>query len=238
VNVDDAEMFARFAMLLHQQTSLEDTVERIVTFTVQAVGCGHAGVALATPGGGLEVGAVTSPVVATLYQAQIDAAHGPLIDALHHDETIVVCDTHTDPRWPVWAGHAAGLGVRAVVHVPLPADRPLGVLSLSSDKPDSFHPDDIAVAHLLARHATIALATTRNEANLEAAIDARKLIGQAQGILMERFDLDADQAFDVLRRYSQDYNIKLRVVAQRLISTRHLPNPTTRTRRRAEDTQH
>jgi AmiR/NasT family two-component response regulator len=44
------------------------------------------------------------------------------------------------------------------------------------------------------------------------------------GILMERFDLDPDQAFDVLRRYSQTHNRKLRDVAQDLIDTRHLPS--------------
>jgi hypothetical protein len=40
------------------------------------------------------------------------------------------------------------------------------------------------------------------------AIDARKLVGQAMGILMERFDLDGDRAFEVLKRYSQDNNLK------------------------------
>jgi AmiR/NasT family two-component response regulator len=55
------------------------------------------------------------------------------------------------------------------------------------------------------------------------AIDARKLVGQAMGILMERFDLNADQAFAVLRRYSQDTNTKLRDVAHELVQTRKLP---------------
>jgi GAF domain-containing protein len=115
--------------------------------------------------------------------------------------------------------------------VPLPADRPLGVLSLLSVNPNAFDRDDIAVGHMLARHAAVAVANATNEQNLRAAIDSRKLVGQAQGILMERYRLDADQAFAVLRRYSQDYNIKLREVAQRLIETRELPerlasNPT------------
>jgi AmiR/NasT family two-component response regulator len=57
------------------------------------------------------------------------------------------------------------------------------------------------------------------------AVDARKLVGQAMGILMERFDLDADRAFAVLQRYSQNGNVKLRDVAQQLIDTRKLPHP-------------
>jgi GAF domain-containing protein len=208
---------------LHEQPSVEDTVGRVVQFAVQAVGCNYSGVALATRSGRLEVGAVTSPVVADLYQAQIDIGAGPLLCAFTEHDTVVVRDTRAEQRWPQWAADAHGRGVRSVVHVRLPANRPLGVLSLHSTQPDRFDSDDVAVAHILARHTTVAIAAGRHQANLAAAVDARKLIGQAQGILMERFDLDADQAFAVLRRYSQHLNIKLRDIAQQLINTRKLP---------------
>jgi AmiR/NasT family two-component response regulator len=75
---------------------------------------------------------------------------------------------------------------------------------------------------LFADHAAIALARARTEATLWEAIEGRKVIGQAQGILMERFGLTGDQAFAVLRRYSQDSNVKLRDVARKLISTGNL----------------
>ena len=68
------------------------------------------------------------------------------------------------------------------------------------------------------------MASARNEESLTQAIDARKLIGQAQGILMERYDLDDRRAFDVLRRYSQDHNLKLNEVARLLVSTGRLPS--------------
>ena len=58
---------------------------------------------------------------------------------------------------------------------------------------------------------------------LAQAVEARTLIGQAQGLLMERFAIDADQAFAVLRRYSQNNNVKLRIVADVLVTTRRLP---------------
>ena len=76
---------------------------------------------------------------------------------------------------------------------------------------------------MVARHAAIALAKVHESDHLWRAIDARKLIGQAQGILMERYDLDEERAFEALRRYSQDNNVKLRVVADRLVETRKLP---------------
>lgn len=57
------------------------------------------------------------------------------------------------------------------------------------------------------------------------AVDARRLVGQAIGILTERFDVDQDRAFSILRRYSQGTNTKLHDVAQHLIDTRKLPDP-------------
>ena len=98
-----------------------------------------------------------------------------------------------------------------------------GVLGLYSTRPDAFSFDDEAIAHILARHASVALANARHDQSMAQAIDARKLVGQAMGILMERYDLDADRAFHVLRRYSQDTNTKLRDVAQQLIDGRTLP---------------
>jgi AmiR/NasT family two-component response regulator len=70
----------------------------------------------------------------------------------------------------------------------------------------------------------IAVSTSVREQNLNAAIDSRKLIGQAQGILMERFSLSDAQAFAVLLRYSQNSNTKLRVIAERLVAERTLPS--------------
>ena len=72
-------------------------------------------------------------------------------------------------------------------------------------------------------HDSTGVANARNEEALSQAVDARKLVGQAMGILLERFDLDGDRAFEVLRRYSQDSNTKLRDVAQQFIDTRKLP---------------
>ncbi|MEV6411426.1 ANTAR domain-containing protein [Kribbella sp. NPDC051718] len=98
----------------------------------------------------------------------------------------------------------------------------LGTLTLYDESPNRFTEQDASTAQLYADHAAIALARIRTESTLWEAIEARKVIGQAQGILMERFELTGDQAFAVLRRYSQDSNVKLRDLARKLISTRNL----------------
>ena len=59
--------------------------------------------------------------------------------------------------------------------------------------------------------------------NLRAALTSRDVIGQAQGILIERERITADQAFGVLRRTSQHLNIKLREVAQYVVDTGEIP---------------
>ncbi|MFG1905607.1 GAF and ANTAR domain-containing protein [Kribbella sp. NPDC048928] len=204
---------------------MEETVQAVVDFALHALTCDYAGVALRAIGGRPDIPAVTDPVVAGIYSFQLATGVGPLVVCMDGRTTISVPDVAHDARWPRWAEEVLRLGVRSVLDVPLwtTADA-VGVLGLYSKRDNAFGPDDEAVAHILARHATVALATARREENLRVAVDARKLIGQAMGILMERYDLDSDRAFQVLKRYSQDSNIKLREVAQSLINSRHLPD--------------
>ncbi len=103
------------------------------------------------------------------------------------------------------------------------ARRQLEIPAVTDPVVSEIYPVQVAIAHILARHASVAVATARHEKQLVAAVDARKLVGQAMGILMERFDVDGDRAFAILERYSQDTNRKLRDVAQELIDTRKLP---------------
>ena len=220
---DAAETFAWLAVELHGAGGLEETVEAVVQFALQALDCSHAGIALHSRGRH-QVPAATDPLVCEIFHHAMATGHGPLVEAMRTGQDILIRDTATDPRWPQWAAEVRELGVRAVLDVPLTTGTDtVGMLGVYSTAPDAFGPDDIAIAHILARHASVALANARHEANLAQAVDARKLVGQAMGILMERYDLDSDRAFTVLRRYSQDTNTKLRDVAQQLIDTRKLP---------------
>ncbi|WUJ69582.1 GAF and ANTAR domain-containing protein [Kribbella soli] len=218
-----ASAFAHLAVELHDATGVEETVDAVVQFALQALRCTYAGIALTARGSRPEIAAVTDPVVAEVYQLQLGNEDGPLVTAMRERHPVLIRDTLADDRWPEWAARVAALGVRSVLDVPLATSRSVGVLGLYSPEPDAFAADDQAVAHILARHASVALASARHEATMAQAIDARKLVGQAMGILMERFDIDGDRAFAVLKRYSQDTNTKLRDVAQQLIDTRKLP---------------
>lgn len=220
-----AETFGRLATELFDLDGVEETVDAVVQFARQAVRCKHATVVLITHGRRPEVVALTDPGLADLYQLQIAAGAGPLLTTIEHEEVLLITDVATETRWPAqWVELVTGAGIRSALHVPLMlAGRAQAVLSLYDEQPDSFDDDDIAVAHILARHASVAIASARHEASMAQAVDARKLVGQAMGILMERYDLDSTRAFEVLKRYSQHNNRKLRDVAQELIDTRRLP---------------
>lgn len=219
-----AEEFARLAISLHDAPTVDGTVEKVLEFAVNAVGADHAGVILAHRKGRLETAAATDPIVEKLVASQVDVGEGPVVTVLADRLSVIVSDTRRESRWPAWALLASQAGIRSLLSVRMyTSEAAIGALNLYALRPDAFDGDDQAVAHIFSRHASVALASARKTENLWQAVDARKRVGQAQGILMERFDLTADQAFAVLLRYSQDKNIKLRAVADRVVETRTLP---------------
>jgi GAF domain-containing protein len=218
-----AEEFAQLALAMHDVT-VEETVEKILEFTLKAVGCDFAGVIFVHGRNNIETAAATDAIVAKLDAMQMEVGEGPDVSVLEDRLSVIVGDTRTESRWPRWAERVYDVGIRSLLSVRMYTDdETIGTLNAYSKVPDAFDVDDQAVAHVLARHAAVALGSARKIENLWMAVDARKRIGQAQGILMERFDLTADQAFAVLLRYSQDNNVKLRMVADRLVETRELP---------------
>lgn len=226
-----AEEFAELAVRLHDEATVVETVDLVVQYALKAVDCQYAGVMLVhrSPGGNrgpdeVETAAATDPMVEELDRIQIECGEGPGLGAPGDGITLRVADTQFDLRWEKWARQVAERGIRSVLVARMSTgSSDLGTLNLFHAQPDAFDQDDEAVAAILARHAAVALAAARRAENLWLAIDARKLVGQAQGILMERFDLTADQAFAVLLRYSQNKNLKLRAVAELLVSERSLP---------------
>lgn len=220
-----AEALARLAESLHGQDSVDATLGRLLQAATSALGCSEAGVIFTGRGQRIETVAATSDLVAKLDLIQLELGEGPDIDVLDDDrQLVVVDDTHRDERWPAWGAKVAAAGIRSMLGVRLRTDgRVMGSLNFYDPAPAHFDLHDQEVAPILARHAAIALDHARDSENLWKAIDARKVIGQAQGILMERFDMDADRAFSVLSRYSQDHNVKLHAVAQQLVETRNLP---------------
>lgn len=221
----DLSYFADMALDLHDEPTAERTVDRIAEYAKAAMRCDDAGILLVHTRRRIETAASTSERAERAHDLQTELDEGPCLDALTGDESYyLIDDTSTDPRWPRWGKIVAELGVRSVLSIRLETRaRRYGSLNLYGSAPAMFGADDLAVASIFARHASIALATSQESDGLQRAMDARKVIGIAMGILMERYSLEPDRAFDVLQRYSQAKNVKLRDVAQLIADRRALP---------------
>lgn len=221
----EAFTFARLAHDLHDQEGFEETLELLIESAPALVGAECASVLLVRHSKLIEAGPGTNPLADKADRFQIDLGEGPAFEAVGAQRTVVATDLADDIRWPRWSPAVMELGIRSVLSVRLwTAAHTLGAITLYAERPRAFDTDAVAVAEILGRHASVALAVARHEESLSQAIDARKLVGQAQGILMERYDLSDRQAFDVLRRYSQTSNTKLNEVARLLVETRSLPD--------------
>ena len=170
--------------------------------------------------------AATGDLVRLVDAFQHELDEGPSRDDSWERQTLLVGDLTTDGRWPQWSTTVAELGIASVLAAELIGSqaRRLGSINVYWSHPRTFTADDIAFVNIFARHAALALTESPHGAGLYTALDSRKLIGQAQGLLMERYGLDEARAVEVLRRYSEDHNIKLRSIAAHLMATRDLPS--------------
>lgn len=165
-------------------------------------------------------------VARAVMQAQNDTGQGPCLDAARDCKQVWTGDLAVDQRWPLFAVRAAALGIRAIICTPMEAaGRTVGVLSLMSR---TIHylvddQDSSVLARVFAAHAAIALTGARHAQDSDAALTHRDVIGQAKGIIMERYKLAPDAAFATLVRISSTSNVKLRLVCEELCRTGTLP---------------
>jgi GAF domain-containing protein len=215
---------ARFARDASRAQDVPNTAARIVAFARETVGTAYAGITLNQPRGRFASISATDPVVQEADRLQYELREGPCVTVSGATPIVSSADVGRDPRWPRWGPAATRLGLASVLSAQLRArGRRIGGLNLYGDTPRQFSGDDAALAHVFAVHAAVALAAALQEERLRTVLDNRTQIAQAQGMLMERFGLSADQAVATLRRYSQVTGTKLDQVAQTLVATRELP---------------
>jgi GAF domain-containing protein len=167
-------------------------------------------------------------------ELQYQRGYGPCMDAGRAGEVLRVQDMRTEERWPDYARHAAAMGVRSSLSIPLPFQGvSIGAVNNYSGEPDSFGEQDLVLGEEVAGwvafavgNADLAARAVEDLAHMRTAMVSRAVIEQAKGILMERHKVTADQAFTALTRASQNSNIKLRDVADQLVHTGALPGTT------------
>jgi len=227
--VDLQTNFSMVAVALFDAGTVQETLQRIVDMAEQAIeGCEAAGIFVAA-GRAPSTAAASGPLAFAVDQLQIDAGEGPCLDASNGAGTVYAEDLLDDARWPAFAPAAVALGIRSVLACSLSSGQP-NALNLYAHLPAAFSVIDRAQGQLFATLARLALESAEERAahrtstgNLTEALRTRELIGQAQGILMERERITSEQAFDVLRRASQHLNVKLREIAATLVETGESP---------------
>ncbi|MER5265373.1 GAF and ANTAR domain-containing protein [Actinosynnema sp. NPDC002837] len=223
---DLAARLNEVARTLHRQDSAQDTLDEIVRAAVETIpGAWHAGIMTIVGKRDVRTVATTSDVPRDVDQVQFDTGQGPCLSALYQQKIVSAPDLAAETRWPLFAKRARALDVASMLSFRLYVEGDdLGALNLYSPDTRAFDEESEHVGLLFAGHAAVALATAQEREHLADAVQTRDLIGQAKGILMERHRLTADQAFSVLVRASQQSNLKLRVLAERLTRTGQLPS--------------
>ncbi|MBA8827076.1 transcriptional regulator with GAF, ATPase, and Fis domain [Saccharopolyspora lacisalsi] len=197
--------------------SEDDTLALVVAGAVDTVpGAEHAGVSLLRSDGDIVSYTPSSETVSEVDQLQSTYREGPCVTALWDEHTVVVDDLTAEAwRWPRFAPEAAAHGMVSMLSFQLfTRGDTLGALNLYSSKPASFALEARSLGGLFASHAAIALGGAQHVAQLHQALASRDLIGQAKGMLMERFGLDDTGAFAMLVDSSQQTNMKLVDVAR------------------------
>ena len=216
---------AAAAREMQDDDSPQEAMQRAVGIATQIIpGCDAAGICVVYRGRPHRHARHERRRAAPDRRAAARLDEGPCLDALRQDHTVISNDLATDDRWPSWGPQVVErVGLHSSVSYRLySTDKDLGALNLYGRTASSFSAEDIADGLALAAHVGVALAAAQEVEHLERALSGRTVIGQATGILMERFDLDPDRAFSAPSRMSQQRNVKL-PLAEQIVTTRTVP---------------
>ncbi len=223
---DLGEVMGQVARSLQEEHGdVESTLQTLTATAVGIVpGAEECTVTYVTGRRRVEPRAATSDLPREVDEMQDRIQEGPCLHAVWDEQTVRVEDMRTETRWPRFAAEAVELGVLSSLSVQLFVEGDnLGALNLYARRPHAFSEESEDVGLVLAAHAAVAVAAAQNEEHLRRAVSSRDLIGQAKGILMERYKLTGDQAFQVLARASQQTNRRLVDVADELTQTGSVP---------------
>ena len=212
---------AHAARTINQARTPEETLQTIAETALLSIpGIEHVGVAVLDRNGNAETKAATSELVLELDRLQYSLNEGPCVDTLIHGTNVVAApDIRHDQRWPRYAPPAVQLGLKAQLAVKLHLDGrgTVGGLNMYSTGSEDIDPQAPGIADLFATHAALALGKAKEVDALHQALRTREVIGQAVGLLMQRYGLNPDGAFDFLVRTSAHSNTKVREIASRMV---------------------
>ena len=217
--------FAALGAFLEGDLPLNQALDQLAQLACHAIpGCDMVGITLfdgETPTTAIH----THDEAPKVDQAQYDAGRGPCLDAMRLGEINRIDDTETATLWPEFARAAADLGVRSTLSLPMRVgSRVVGGFNMYSRTVGAFTDEVVDTQMRFAALAGLAVAGSLAYwhqhglvQHLEEALKSRPVIDQAKGMIMAREGVNADEAFDILRRASQRQNRKLRDLAVEVV---------------------
>lgn len=219
------EVTTRMAELARAMAAPRGRDEIFSDVTAAAVdlidGIDTAGILLITGEGSYESHACTSPLPCELDVLQETFQEGPCLEAALDDLVVTTEDFRDEPRWPAYSAEVAKLGVLSGMSFRLyTTDRTAGALNLFGFEPRAWDAEAITTGAVLAAHAVAAILAGQRRDDLRSELATRDRVGQAKGIIMERYRVGDLRAFEMLRALAQEEGTTLTVIAQRVIDSR------------------
>jgi hypothetical protein len=219
LHLEVAEVMSEVAAALQSPMDLDETLQLITRSAADTIpGIIEASISITTKDREIKTLAPTGPVVTRADHLQYELGEGPCLDAALDDPIVAVNDLAADPRWPDFGPKAAALGFGSQVAFQFRAEPHVrGALNLYALEPNSIDQDSVQLGSMFAGQIAVAMGWARQDQTMTEALATRNVIGQAVGIVMERYQVDSDRAFAFLVRLSQSRNTKLRTVATALV---------------------
>lgn len=161
---------------------------------------------------------------AFIEKRHIDLGEGPATQAARDQQTVRIPDLATETRWPEFTDSLVDLPVRSMVCLPLYTHiHSWGALMLLANRPDQLDCEAEEAGTILAAHMAMMLDALHQDRHYRSALGSRDIIGQAKGVLMERFGVDAMAAFALLTRLADESHRPVVVVAKDFLESKPAP---------------
>jgi transcriptional regulator with GAF, ATPase, and Fis domain len=220
-----ATTFAAIARGLQYSNGPEQTWQRIAELAVQVLPAfAHTAISIVLGGGRIDTPASSDDVGWAVDKIQYEAGEGPCLDAIKDHDVFVTGDLASEDRWPLFSSRVvAETGVRSMLALRLfIADETFGAINFYAESVDAFDEEAEALGGVLAAHAAVAMSAANEHVqveHLEEALVTNRVIGTAIGILMAQSHVDRETGFRLLSTASQRMNIKLRALAEIIVSS-------------------
>jgi ANTAR domain/GAF domain len=188
-------------------------------------GAQYAGLSLISPKGHIETPAYTHKYPVMLDDIQRRCHEGPWISAAWEQRVIRIDDLSAEQRWPRYRRDAiSATPIRSILSLQLFAlPKRMGALNLYAESTGVFDEDSVELGLIFATDTALIYDIVRRDEQFKRALASRDIIGQAKGVIMERFNIDAAQAFELLKGLSQTSNAPVAEIARRLVYADHPP---------------